>query len=247
MKLVFVVCLLINAIGQCSEVDYQRFNTIEEVINFETSCISDISSHSFEKLSDAYASRGESLILAGRFDEALNDFQQAYDLALNVQDLDAANLLTFRALFDQAIVYGYLDMPNKIEAIKNLLADKIHAMKCLNDEREEIPVRRVHSSSHELKHKHEHHPFHDRDTISIRECIDWVDNTWDVCLLLISFASPRVESRLTHMINHLASDARQCCFNGGHLKGCFKKLGEKFHEWNQKWQLFGIPPDPNWK
>jgi hypothetical protein len=51
----FLFFLVFIRLGLCSEIDYNSFNSIDEVIRYETSCILNTTLNDFEKLSDGYA------------------------------------------------------------------------------------------------------------------------------------------------------------------------------------------------
>lgn len=89
-------------------------------------------------------------------------------------------------------------------------------------------------------------PIYGPDQIPIQDCRDFIDNTTKFTGILISKAKPSVRALLTFTIDQLASQAKRCCNAGGFWKGCVQPLMNKYHQWNQKWKTFGIPPDPAW-
>jgi hypothetical protein len=84
------------------------------------------------------------------------------------------------------------------------------------------------------------------DQVSVKDCIDFINNTIDLAKLLISKSPSSFRGILTFTIEQLGRQARNCCLSGGLWKGCVQTLCNKYHQWNQKWKLFGIPPDPAW-
>jgi hypothetical protein len=250
-KLVFFVFFIplfaLTNLCYNSEVDYSAFDSIEEVIESETSIISNTPSYEHEMLSDAYASRGESFLICHRFEEALEDFQRSYQLGIRIKNGDVSRSLLFRALFGQALVYGHLDMPEKVYPIVDLLEDIIQSFRC-----SECSEKISSDSNINLSHPPriifcEDVPIYGPDKISIKDCHDFVTNTVKLAKLLIcNVTSSRIRGVLTLTIEQLADEAHGCCSRGGIWKGCVQKLANKFHLWNQKWQLFNIPPDPAW-
>ncbi len=226
------------------DVNYQKFRSLEEVIKYETSLIERVSSYDTEKLSDAYASRGESFLICGDLKNALEDFQASYELAILSKDSDVATGLVFRALFGQALLYGYLDMPEKVYLIGRTLLDIIYSNSC--DESLELSFQEFPLDITHYIQKCEDVPIFGPDRVSIDDCIDRVNNTEAFCYILICKAPGRVQSLLTFIVNQLSREARNCCSAGGIWKGCLQKLANKYHQWNQKWLKLGIPPDPAW-
>lgn len=49
---------------------------------------------------------------------------------------------------------------------------------------------------------------------------------------------------LGSIIAILEQKALDCCVAGGLWKACVGPLAEKFNNWNQKWKVLRIPPDP---
>ena len=100
-------------------VDISLFNSMEEVIGFETSYI--LNAFSPEDLSDAYASRGESFLLSGQLEKAIEDFRKAYDFGTAIDDREEWLSSIFRALFGQALTYGQLNRVDMVVLITNPL------------------------------------------------------------------------------------------------------------------------------
>lgn len=111
----------ISSLCSKENIDYRSFSSISELIEYESSCILNGSVDFPEELSESYASRGESFVLKGLLWEALSDFQSSYIYGRQSKDLAIANQLIFRALFGQALVYGYLDELEVVESIAEVL------------------------------------------------------------------------------------------------------------------------------
>lgn len=85
------------------------------------------------------------------------------------------------------------------------------------------------------------------DKISVQECLDRVHGTANRMYDLIAFA-PKVEVQflLRNIVKELACQAADCCMAGGLWKACLGPLLNKWCKWNEKYRVFGIPPDPAW-
>ena len=118
----------INAISL--EIDYNLMNSPDDVVRNETRAIDLLPANDHEKLSDAYACRGESLLLSDNFEGALEDFQKSYDHSLQIHSKHSQLSAIFRALFGQAIIYGCLNRPEMFEQISESLLDIIQLAKC---------------------------------------------------------------------------------------------------------------------
>jgi len=231
-------------------VNYSLFNSIEEVIEFETSCISQATSS--EQLSEAYTCRGESFLLYGLYEEAIEDLQKAYLFAQSINDKEIHRSFAFRVLFDQAIAYGNLNNLEMVILTTTTLKELIDTVHCDDCIKADCSMT---SSSHSknstftfssfLKCSN-NVPIYGPDQISTRDCIDFVNNTVKFSKLLIANASPSVQAVLILTIEELGDQASRCCRSGKGWKGCVQNLANKYHQWNQKWQVFGIPPDPSW-
>ena len=234
----------------CNEINYRSLNSIEEAIALETLSISNASSA--EQLSDAYASRGESLLLCNRFEEALSDFQNAYTFAISINDKDTSQSSVFRALFDQALTYGNLNILEMVISTTDALKEIMHAAQCNDCEESKLSLKTVSRSKKNraspppIIRCSENVPIYGPDQISKRDCVDFIDSTISLAKLLIYKAPPAARGVLTLTLDQLGNQAARCCNAGGIWKGCVQKLCNKYHLWNQKWQVFGIPPDPAW-
>ncbi len=84
------------------------------------------------------------------------------------------------------------------------------------------------------------------DIATITQSINRVDATQKAAGILIATAKTEVRHILNCIIEDLANRARNCCRAGGLWKICLQPLVDKWYQWNEKWQIFGIPPDPAW-
>jgi hypothetical protein len=84
------------------------------------------------------------------------------------------------------------------------------------------------------------------DRISIEECIERAQGTANYAKIIIGFSKSRAQFILNTLIDDLTGRAIQCCMAGGLWKTCIQPLVNKWYQWNEKWKIFGIPPDPAW-
>lgn len=85
------------------------------------------------------------------------------------------------------------------------------------------------------------------DKIAVEECLNRVYGTAKRANDLILFVKrPEVRFMLRSIIEGLEGSAALCCRDGGLWKTCVGPLMDKWYLWNEKWKLFGIPPDPSW-
>jgi hypothetical protein len=253
MLVILLSVLSISSLYSQKQVNYNAFDSIEEVIEFESNFIEYIPNDSSMELSEAYANRGESFLLCNRFAEALDDFQKSYDFAIIVKNAKILSQLIFRSLFGQAIAYANLNMPQAIEPITHELLLITRSMQCNDcggqEESKAIPCA-INAFSNRFSiitcASNSDVQIYGPDEISIEDCIDMVNNTANLSKILISKAPSTARAVLTVCIDRLAGEARKCCRAGGLWKACFQPLANKYHQWNQKWKVFGIPPDPAW-
>jgi hypothetical protein len=236
----------------CTEINFMSFNSIDEIIEFETAEISKINSEDYEGIADAYASRGESLLLIDHFEEALADFQNSYEFGIKLcaEKSATSTEIIFRALFGQAIAYANL---NELEYVC-LITDKlkeimrsVNCSRCKNKSPQTVlNCSKINAYIFSSTMQIENVPIYGPEQISLQDCLDLIDNTVALSKLLIAKAPASARAPLTVIIDQLAQEARKCCRRGGLWKGCFQKLANKYHQWNQKWMVLGIPPDPSW-
>lgn len=243
--LVIILCTLCKQLP-LNGADILQFSSIREVIQYETEQILNLSVSSFSKgeLTDAYASRGESYLLCGEYLKAIDDFENAYQYAFFTSS-ENFKTFTFRALFGLAITYGILGEEDKFYAAVTALEEILYSNQCLSLRFENTTLFSNQSESIILCNNDV--PIYGPDNMSIWDCIKAVENTARAARELIAFVKrPEVQFVLNRIIDELETQAMACCRAGGLWKGCIQKLANRFHTWNQKWQAFGIPPDPTW-
>ena len=139
--LIFAICLVFSNMNISSalfaytqtesitEIDSLPFQSIDDVINFETLQILQEDSDNPATLSDKYLSRAESYLLSGNNKLAFIDFKNGYELANDCAN-DTRKPLHFRALFELAIVYGDNDIFDEFDSAFTSMRGILHSYRC---------------------------------------------------------------------------------------------------------------------
>lgn len=239
------------------------FTSISELIEFETAEILNSDTSDYLILSEKYLSRAESYLIAKNYDLAFSDFCISYKLAI-LCDEACNKFLLFQSLFGQAIIYGCLDMPNEFQLTLNALGRILDSYSCTSCGKynyaallartegvdrpfyDDNAVFLQCNTQRSIKSSVEP-PIYGPDRISISECIEFARGMAKKCRYLISLVpKSEVKVLLSIAIDGLENKAIDCCRAGGIWKSCLQPLANKWYLWNQKYQMFGIPPDPTW-
>lgn len=209
-----------------------------DVIERETEKIQQITPNESCILADAYASRGESYLLLGYYEEALEDFQIAYEKVYELNNHEA-RLCALRTLIDQFFAYALAGDEEKPQTLFDQIIPLLRDCSCCTKQAvystEELIIKKC-SSQHEPDY-----PVLGPDHVSIEECIGYVKGSVKQLKLLCG-AVPKTPARVLALalIDQLGESAMNCCRRGGLWKGCLQKLVNKVHYWH----LLGIPSDP---
>lgn len=225
-----LIWFLVAASGVLA-LDRENFSEIcEKMIVQETEKIQSSDPVLMGTLAEAYASRGESFLLMGDDQSALNDFCSAYAHAVNCPNEQE---LVFRSLLGTFLVSVRQEDLETAKDIGLHLQSVIKQSLC--EECESSPSLHFVAQSN--------WPIQGEDHIPIYECLDRVEATTDMLYMLIA-AVRKTEVRMLAMtvINSLSEQAARCCRAGGLWKGCLQKLVNKLHYW----KVLGIPKDPSW-
>lgn len=248
--LTLIIWAVVTAVSGYSELDYASYSSIEEVIEQETLQIHSTSAEDYETLGHAYASRGESYLIAEKYEEALADLLAGYKLVKFCGPEEGA-AIAVRTLLDLAIVYGNLGQLDEVL----LLADRLQGVSeiCPHSWYYQLDDLPILQSSFDSRSRPEiqlvantDRPIVGPKSISVHDCIEYTQGTARAARALIVKARPEVQFLLQVLIDDLENRAINCCHSGGVWKGCLQPLVNKWRQWNQKWQVFKIPPDPAW-
>jgi hypothetical protein len=225
--------------------DYGLFSSFEELIVYETTQISELSSSSYEDLADAYMNRGESYLLSDHYELALEDFQNGHESAGLCSSKTKSTLL-LRSLFGMLFSYGMMGKMNELYFIEGEIRKIFNNFDCKRvGKKSDLSRSRLHLE-HSLAAKDSEKPILGPDRISIDDCIDRAQKTAKASRILILKAPLSVQTILNILIDDLQDRAIYCCLSGGIWKACLRPILNKWQLWNEKWKTFGIPPDPAW-
>jgi hypothetical protein len=219
-KFIFFSCLFISL--SCHAQDLP-FNSIQEVLDFETAQIVDLGS------ADSYINRAESYLLCQKYELALVDLETGYKLAENRDDNP---VLHFRSLFGLAIVYANIDQLDRFHEVVDSIEELLDAHKCTG-----CLEKHTELCSYVLE-KILVSDAHEPEQISVEACIEKANNTAKYARILIDKSHPAARFVLNALVNRLTNKAIKCCVAGGLWRGCIKPLATKWHEWNEKWKIF---------
>lgn len=224
---------------------HENFQSIEEVISKETDAIKLIPNSAHEELASMHTARGESYILIKQHERAIEDFENALFHAEYSNNLHLKWEIAFRAIFGKMVSFDQLAMQEQAEfAIKqlNILIDYFGCSYELEDI--QLALARVPSANDFFVIPVEVDP---NEPQPAWWCEKTVLNIMAVLRgIIINIRTASVQATATALVNKLEKKAISCCYAGGLWSACLKRLSDKFHQWNQKWKLYGIPPDPSW-
>ncbi|MGL4540625.1 MAG: hypothetical protein ACRCU0_06615 [Candidatus Rhabdochlamydia sp.] len=201
------------------------FNSVQEVLDFETAQIADLGS------ADSYINRAESYLLCQKYELALVDLETGYKL---VQNRDDNPVLHFRSLFGLAIVYANIDELDQFHMIVDSMEVFLDAYKCTGCLEKHTSVDLCSYILEKILVADTHEP----EQISVEACIEKANNTAKYARILIEKSHPAARFVLNALVNRLTNKAIKCCVAGGLWRGCIKPLATKWHEWNEKWKIF---------
>ena len=183
---------------------------------------------------DALLYNAEESLFAGEFKNALADVDRVEILLpLTVDENDHR---TLRSLFDKAVIVTCIEGPtdnssSQFSKFNALLASK----SCTQNANKSQP---------NLFDQNGHWPIIGDGPVSIKECLDRVDNTEKA--LQIACAGLQVNHATRMAIETalyaIGSQAKRCCTEHGFWKTCIQPVVDTW----KRAELLGIPPDPYW-
>lgn len=228
-----------SSFGDSPDINYESCTCIQDVLNYETRLILECDQDNVDHLVDLYISRGETYMINGQFSDAVDDFFIAYVFLEKVKN-DA--LLRFRLLFNEIMWHAFMGDEKKVMIIGEYLVssfDEICFQKRFGNQN--VNLSTVRAPLFFCKTKivgpdQEPYP---------GWCKEIVIST-GVALAQLICVLPKNAAKIAlgSVIAILEQKALDCCEAGGLWKGCVGPLAEKFNNWNQKWKVLKIPPDP---
>lgn len=234
---------------QAFQIDYRKCESLEDVIKSETLQIEQTSYSNHEELASLYIARGESYLLAAKYNDALDDFQKANFQLEYINDEEVVFNFNFLSLLSEIVCYDALGYTEEADLGIKQLQLKVDQFKCTNCNRNTLesdnPI--LISNKNHLTKIYRTEFADPREPQPASWCVDTVKNT---CAVLRGIAAniPSSVTRFSAMelISSLQQSAINCCYAGGLWSVCIKPLADKFEQWNRKWKVLGIPPDPSW-
>lgn len=101
-------CMLVSVVSYADWMEYSSCGSIQEVIVRETQEISLSHSADRDELAELYVSRGESYLLNGDYEKAVEDFTNAHLHLEYSRDVNATSIVAFRAAFGEVVSYDNL-------------------------------------------------------------------------------------------------------------------------------------------
>lgn len=231
-------------------IDYSTCRSINDVISKETEEIDYMHPADHEGLAQMYVSRGESYLINKDFGRALMDFQKAYSHLEYALDEETLLTIAFRATLGEIVSYDNLGMhENTVQAIRHL-QNIVNHFDCDHDINISPCQGRVQLSANKRC----------ADSLVLRTaavdlnqpqpkwwCEKTVRNTTAILRgIAANIPSSVIRFSALELIKAMEEKALNCCYAGGLWSACVKPLAAKFEQWNYKWKVFGIPPDPAW-
>ena len=181
------------------------------------SCVEDSFAAEYDELSNVYISRGEDLLLAGKFEDSIEDLQAGYEMT-SYGFKKNKDVNRMRSLFGMLIAYAHLEKVDRVQEVSEKMISIMDSRPCSNYKRE------LASTSNECRQ------LNGPVSIPIRDCVDRVVGTKRAAMVF-AVAIPRKEVRaLTVLaIEDLADRAERCCYAGGLWKGCLIPLLNKWY------------------
>ncbi len=243
--LFFVLSFILNISVFSEEINYSMFSSFNELISYETNQIHIFYSGGFEDLSNAYLNRGESHLLAGNYNLAVEDLKNGYELA-EICDPDVKPMLMLRSLLGLVFSYGIMDEMEEFHSTEQEIRNLFDTFECKKIEKRQDSNRPGFRFGYSAMAANAEKPILGPDEISISECVRRARTIAGSSRILISNSRVDVQTFLNTLISDLEERSVRCCYAGGVWKACLQPIANKWQKWNEKWNVFGIPPNPAW-
>jgi hypothetical protein len=151
-----------------------------------------------------------------------------------------------RALFGLAFSYALLEEMDEFHVVENQIKYLFSTFDCRRvQKRQDWNSTSFHPGYASVSNKAPK-PILGPDKIPVAECVSRARNVASATRILISKARIDAQTFLNILINDLEDRSIQCCYAGGVWKACLQPIVNKWQKWNEKWAVFGVPPDPAW-
>lgn len=240
IRTVFALFIFSISFAVTLEIDYTSCKNIQEIIKLETDLILKNKKNDIDSLANLHISRGETYLLNGQIEDAINDFYIVY---MFLDKIKNNKIIKFRLLFNEILWNVMLDKKNEVEILGEHLI-------CIFDE---ICFQKNFGNQHTTLSTERTPIFFCKKTNIVGPdqepysgwCKEVVISTGVALAQLISVLPKNAAKiALGSIIAILEQKALDCCEAGGLWKACVGPLAEKFNNWNQKWKVLRVPPDP---
>ena len=250
MKRVFLSLILVltsSILATDPTADTSPAQAIHDVIELESSQILYNAMHGKQDAEaiKIYNERGISYFFNGDYDKALNDFNhviEAWKRGENVHET-IVGAAWWGRMFSHAYLGQEEEVVFDIQAVQyffyfdqNCCQDASFFLSRLSNTRasNRLPIITIEA-------------WPENEPMTKWECVQTVKNTaWAMMVLADKIPQYSVRVLVMKIVDDLKDSAMDCCYRGGLWSACIKPLADKLHMWNQKWKMFGIPPDPAW-
>jgi hypothetical protein len=240
-KSFFIFFVFLIFCGFTLEIDYTPCKSIEDILNLEAHLILKCKKSDVENLTSLHISRGETYLLNNQIEDAIHDFSVAYMLVENIQD---DKPVKFRLLFNEMIWHVALNNKHEVEVLgrhlislfEEICSEKTSQYHCAS------PFNKTSvflcNTTNIIGPDQEPYPGWCREVV--------LSTGVALAQLISTLPKNAAKIALGSVIAVLEQKALDCCLAGGLWKACVGPLAEKFNNWNQKWKVLRIPPDPAW-
>jgi hypothetical protein len=198
---------------------------------------------------DDLLDRAEEDLIMSDFKPSLARLERAELLLPLTQDSD--DLRKLRILFDKAWVVTCLEGDTENSKCQfhtfELLLD---TKSCIGKHKEETLLVKRHKDKDQdaeeaQKQDIQEERLEDPNRLN-NWCEETVNGTAKAMDTLLSFSPSISKAALRAIVAGLKTRALKCCATGEFWKACVTPIYEKWQQWNQRWEMFRMPPDPYW-
>ncbi len=218
----FFWCTLLASFPKLASVETFNFQHVNQIIEQKTNLIATVEPWNRAALCDNYCSRGENYLLLQLYENALEDFRLAYDLA-DALDQPEREVSLIRSLFGQLISYGNLDNEKMTFMARDEIFFLLQALNCPS------------ATSLIVLTNSPHAPIADwePDSLPVNECLFRAKATAQAARALYNNnrTSAAIKEACEEVIRILLENAEGCCYRGLPWKTCLQLLINKWHDW----------------
>jgi hypothetical protein len=255
------ICLWISMLTYAAEKDYVHCYSIQDAIVRETNEITCAYFADHNDLSQLYVSRGESYLLDGQYEKAIDDFEAAHYHLGYSQNAEDSMPVAFRAALGKAVSCDNLGRHELTQqAVYQLeeIAARVGCDDCLDDISPSPNQLHFQDAASPCKHKKDKHQNSQQsgsgnynDIVGpdqvppnwCEEVITGVGRSMDaIACLAPSYA---IKVILIGVIEALITRGVKCCQTGDFWKACAAPISRKWQQWDNYKKSRILPNDQN--